>query len=335
MRQHHPSFSIPFLTLILLLTASGLSANDRAGVVWKVLVPRSTSSLPLLALDVDHFPKVLGTSSAGAGKPGSSAPVLDVELFSNHAQALALLLRGQADMVLTGTSQGWENHLDGGPLVMVDTGIWGVSSLIGRERRFNGFADLRGKTVAVPFPGSPLDVQMRVLLEEAELDPSRDIQIVYSPPTQTAARLLNGLIDAAPLPEPLASNLVLRGGLHRLIQMKDAWAVVSGGDPLSPQVSLFATRSTVRSYRHDLEKIISIWREASSWVTDHPMQAAELFAPVLELPADILAEAIVNTVYLVPEPEENTRRVRSYFQDVKRFSTSSGGAATLSPEFFF
>jgi ABC-type nitrate/sulfonate/bicarbonate transport system substrate-binding protein len=335
MRQQNAPIFIFLLTLILLLTASGLWADDREGVVWKVLVPRSTSSLPLLALDADDFPEGPGDALTGTGESVSSAPVLDVELFSNHAQALALLLRGQADMILTGTSQGWENHLGGGPLVMVDTGIWGVSSLIGRERRFNGFADLRSKTVAVPFPGSPLDVQMRVLLEEAGLDPARDIKIVYSPPAQTAARLLNGSIDAAPLPEPLASNLVLRGDLNRLIQMKDAWAGVSGGDPLSPQVSLFVTRSTVGSSRSDLEMIVRHWREASTWVTDHPSQAAGLFAPVLELPPDILTEAIVNTVYLVPEPEENARRVRAYFQTVRRFSTTSGDETTLAPEFFF
>jgi len=320
---------IPLITIVLMSSAALLGADDRPADRWKILVPRSASSLPLLSLDSRM--REQRTSSLGAT---DAAPELEVDFFSNHAQAMALLLRGDADMILTGTSQGWENHLGGGPVVMAATGIWGVSSLIGREPGFGGIADLRGRSIAVPFPGAPLDVQMRVVLEAAGLNPARDVEIVYSPPVQTVARLLKGQVDVAPLPEPLASNLVLRKGLHRLIEMKDAWARVSGGDPLSPQVSLFVTRSSARASRFAVEAVVGMWREASAWVTDHPREAAEIFSPVLELPSDVLAEAIANTVYLVPEPAENERRVRAYFETVKRFSSTPGGG-TLEPGFFF
>ena len=43
-------------------------------------------------------------------------------------------LRGDADLLYTGTSQGWENRLGGSPIVIVGTGVWGVSSLVGQGR---------------------------------------------------------------------------------------------------------------------------------------------------------------------------------------------------------
>jgi len=49
---------------------------------------------------------------------------LQVDLFANHPQAIALLLRGDAQLLYSGTSQGWENRLDGSSLVMIDTGVW-------------------------------------------------------------------------------------------------------------------------------------------------------------------------------------------------------------------
>ena len=170
------------------LALPGRAAHPETPVL-RLLVPRSNSSLPLLLVAEED-------------------PIRDVDiqatLFQNHAQALALLLRGEADLLLTGTSQGWENYLSGSPLLMVGTGVWGVSFLVGSTDcpPIESVADLAGKTIALPFPGSPLDFQTRFLLQRHGLDPEQDLKLIYSPPPQTAALLLKGQIDAAPLPEP-------------------------------------------------------------------------------------------------------------------------------------
>ena len=303
---------------------------------WRILVPKSTSSLPLLAL--------------GRGRAEIERDMqieipeglrFEVDFFANHPQALALLLRGEVDMILTGTSQGWENHLGGGPIVMVNTGIWGVSSLVGRIPSFSGIEDLRGKRIALPFPGSPLDFQMRAILVTAGLDPDRDVELIYAPPVQTAGRLLKGQLDAAPLPEPLASNLVLRKGLQRLMEIKDAWAEISGGDPLSPQVSLFMIRSAEgkragsRATPAAVQTVVGLWRQSSRWITEHPQEAGGIFAPLLDLPPDVLQEAVENTVYAIPEFAENQRRVMDYFGRVNRYYSELGRGESLAPEFFF
>ena len=166
------------------LCLGGVSAlaqqGGKATEPIRILVPKSTSSLPLLLL-------------RDAARSGDLE--VSVEFFVNHPQALALLLRGDTDLLFTGTSQGWANHLDGGPVIMVGTGVWGVSSFIGNLAGIETIADLKGETVALPFPGSPLDVQVRYLLQEAGIDPDRDVQIIYSAFTQTIPRLLSGQVD--------------------------------------------------------------------------------------------------------------------------------------------
>ncbi|HUV07904.1 MAG TPA: hypothetical protein VMX75_09260, partial [Spirochaetia bacterium] len=111
------------------------------GETITVLVPGSTSSMPLLLM-------------------GETDPIggvdLKIEVFINHAQALARLIRGEAELLFSGTSQGWENYLSGGPLVHINTGVWGISYLIGRDESIRSVSDLRGKKIALPFPGSPL-----------------------------------------------------------------------------------------------------------------------------------------------------------------------------------
>ncbi len=190
--------TILVVSIALLLSVTISHSDDLVLTRVRVLVPQSTSSLPFLLMAREH------------AIPGVD---LQVEFFLNHAQALAVLLRGETDLLLSGTSQGWENRLDGSPLVMIDTGVWGVSSLVGRDASLKSFPGLKGKRLALPFPGSPLDFQSRALLAFESIDPDKDLTISYGPFPQSVQRLLAGQLDAVALPEPLATTVVRKNGL--------------------------------------------------------------------------------------------------------------------------
>jgi NitT/TauT family transport system substrate-binding protein len=311
-----------FIFTVLLLSSIQLQAENGDVRVLRILVPRSTSALPfLLMAEEDPMPGI----------------DVRVETFISHAQALIKLLRGEAELLLSGTSQGWENYLSGGPLVMINTGVWGVSYLIGRDMGIRSFSDLKGKRLALPFPGSPLDFQTRYILQKNGIDSERDVRISYAPFGQTVPRLLKGQIDVAPLPEPLATRVLKNSGLKRLIDYKQAWAEVSGGDMLSPQVSLFymgVGRAAADSIDEvDINRLVNHWRAASARVTENPQRAAPLLASVLEMPVEIIEEAIGNTLFYVPEINENRRRVQAYYSKVKEFMPYNRG--NIEDSFFF
>ncbi len=292
-------------------------ADSSSAVVLKILVPQSTSSLPLLLL--------------AAEQPIRGAEVR-VETFLTHAQALAVLLRGEADLLFTGTSQGWENRLDGSPIVMIDTGVWGVSSLVGRDAGIKGFADLRGKRLALPFPGAPLDFQTRAILAHEGIDPERDLTISYGAFPQSVALLLAGKLDAAALPEPLATTVVKTKGLARLALYADAWAKATG-EAESPQVSLFATESWARGHRELLSSVIEAWGAATLKVREAPGEACARFAAVLSTDPATLEESARNTLFAVPALPVNKARVMAYYQQVARYLP--GPSRRLEDGFFF
>jgi len=303
-----------FVVISLALLAPG--AGAQAPVRVRVLVPQTTAALPFLQMARD-------------GVPGVD---LKVDFFANHAQALAILLRGETDLLLSGTSQGWENRLDGSPIVMLDTGVWGMSSLVGKDPSIKGFADLKGRRLALPFPGSPLDFQSRALLAFEKLDPARDVAISFGPFAQSVQRLLAGQLDAAALPEPLATTVVRKNGLRRLVEYSQAWARLTGGDPLSPQVSLFATEGWARAHGAQAAAVIAAWDSASRAVTASPGTAAAAFGSVLNVDRDILEEATRNTLLAVPTPQENKDRVLSYYQAVSKYFPD--GPRPLDDRFF-
>lgn len=286
--------------------------------VLRILVPQSTSAVPLLML-ADEDPL--------AG--------IDVraETFLVHAQALALLVRGDADLLYTGTSQGWENRLGGSPIVIVGTGVWGVSSLVGTDPAIARIADLKGRRIALPFPGSPLDFQTRYLLERAGLDPDRDVQISYGAFTQSLPRLLAGQLDAVALPEPQATTAVRGQGLARLFRYADAWAAASGGDARSPQVSLFAMADWAAAHGRTLRSLVTAWRRASERAAAKPAEAAARYAAALSVEAPLLEEALANTLFAVPGFADHKARVLAYYAEVSKHLP--GERLPLDDAFFF
>ena len=318
--MHRPRFAAAAVLACLLALAVGpLWSQGEGGGTFRILVPRSTSSLPFLVLaDEDPIPGV----------------DVRAETYINHAQALIALIRGDADALYTGTSQGWENHLGGGPLVLVNTGVWGVSYLIGspRAQGIRSLADLKGKRIALPFPGAPLDFQTRYLLSKAGLDPARDLQILYAPFGQSVPLLIDGRIDAAPLPEPLATELVENRGLRRLVDFQQAWAEVTG-DPRSPQVSLFVTRETARRRGELLAALAEAWRRSSQTVSRSPEAVASSYSELLGTEAGVVARSIPYTLFEVPEFGDNRRRVEEYYELVREYQPEKRPA--LGTEFFF
>ena len=82
------------LSFALLLSVSIGHSADRGATRLRILVPQSTAALPFLLMAKEH------------ALPGTE---LEVKLFAGHAQALALLLRGEADLLFSGTEPGLEN----------------------------------------------------------------------------------------------------------------------------------------------------------------------------------------------------------------------------------
>jgi ABC-type nitrate/sulfonate/bicarbonate transport system substrate-binding protein len=310
--------SIGRIVTVLLLSSAVIAFSESIPAIpLRVLVSPTTAALPFLQMARDGVPDGIA---------------LKVDFFANHAQALAILLRGEADLLLSGTSQGWENRLDGSPIVMLDTGVWAISSLVGRDPAIRGFADLKGKRLAVPFPGAPLDFQSRALLSFEKIDPDKDVRISYGPFAQSVQRLLAGQLDAAALPEPLATLVVKKNGLLRLVQYSQAWARFTGGDPRSPQVSLFATEGWVQEHGALVARLIAAWDAASRAVTAAPGAAAAAFASALTTEPAILEEATRNTILSVPSQAENRTLVLAYYQAVSKYFPA--GPRPLEDRFF-
>lgn len=279
-----------------------IGADDSQKEDLVVGIPKSTSGLPFLYIE-----------KMGLMKDVS----LKTELFVNPTKAFLALQRGERDYLLTGTSVGWNNYLQGGPVRIINTGIWGVSYMLAKDDSIKTVKDLRRKKIVVPFPGSPLHYQTNYILKANGLDVDNfDLEIMFGTYSQSVPLILLGRADCAPYPEPLATMLVETKGLKRIFDYKELWGDVNDGDKASPQVSLIGLESFLKNNIRHSRALVEAWKEATNAIVEKPAEAAALFAETLEFSEEILTEAIGNTYYWIPEPEKNKELLTSYYEAV-------------------
>jgi NitT/TauT family transport system substrate-binding protein len=274
----------------------------------RIAVPFSVSSIPVMELD-------------GAFIGGRR---VTVSVFQDHSLVLAEFLRGDVDILFTGFTQGAAAFSANREVRHLATVVWGVSSIMVRDPAVKRLEELVGKSLAVPFANSPLDLQTRALLAAKGL--TDKVTIEYAPPPQALALLLAGKLDAAALPEPLPSQLEAGGKATRLARYQDLWAEVTGGETRSPQVSLFARASFIRDQRVLIPDLMKALAAAVQAVVDSPGKAAAKHTAAFKLDPAVVQRGLGNTLFGVPGKGQDRALLDDYMKRI--------GLPPIDPVFF-
>ena len=297
-----PRLALP--ALLALLTVSVFSQP--------VVVPaaKTVSSIPLLALE--------GHTIAGL--------TVSTPLFDDHPLAVAELLGGKSQVLLTGSTLAVKNSQSGGPLVEVATPVWDVAGLVTLDPNLKTLADFSGKSLVVPLAGGPLDLQLQALLRAQGL--ADKVKVDYAEPAQAVALLLQKKVDGACLPEPLVSRVVVVNHGTEVFTFAQAWATVNHGDGRAPQVSLLARRDWAAAHPDFLRALVAALRESVAAVNADPHGFAVRFAPVLGLPPALVERGLSKTILDVPTSAQTRALFDSYL-------ALNGETKPVAPDFYF
>lgn len=95
--------------------------------------------------------------------------------------------------------------------------------------------DLGGKTVAINAVGSAVDMALRAMVAKVNLDPNSDIRVVETSFANVLPMLEDNKVDAGPIQQPMASQLVAEGKYK---------ALFSSGDAIGPTQFVFLVART-------------------------------------------------------------------------------------------
>jgi hypothetical protein len=111
------------------------------------------------------------------------------------------------------------------------------------------------------------------------------------------------------------------------------WAAASGGDSMSPQVSLFAMADWAGTHARSLRSLVTAWRQAGVEAAEEPADVAARYAGALSVEAALLEEALGNTLFAVPGFADHKARVLAYYREVVKYLP--GERKPLDDAFFF
>lgn len=197
-----------WLAMLSLLVAAGVIAVPAAGRTEQ-LTPIKVAILPLEPTAQAMYAK----HRAMFRKQG-----LDVELkiFTDPSQVIGALFSGQVQFAGTHVGNAAKLKSDRAPIVVVAAGALynpkkPTSYLVSaRGKTITHARDLVGKTIAIDFPNTIADLGVKEWLAKNGVDPE-DVKLTYVPFPQMIGPLSQGTVDAAFLPEPYLTQVLLEG----------------------------------------------------------------------------------------------------------------------------
>lgn len=172
--------------------------------------PNVTHAAALIGLDKGLFSKELGTTKLVPTK------------FNAGPEAVGALLGGSLDASFIGSGPAINAYAkSNGEAVRLIAGTTSGGAQLVVRSTITKPEDLAGKTVVTPQLGNTQDVSLKKWLAEKSL--TGKVKVTNLENAQTLDAFKNGEVDAAWLPEPWSSRLVLDAGAKVLLDEADLW----------------------------------------------------------------------------------------------------------------
>ncbi|AIJ21979.1 aliphatic sulfonate ABC transporter substrate-binding protein [Amycolatopsis methanolica 239] len=185
-------------------TDQGPAAEVRLGYF-----PNVTHASALIGLDQNLFAQHLGNTKLVPTK------------FNAGPEEVNALLGGSLDIGFIGSGPAINAYAQsGGEAVRLIAGATSGGAQLVVQPSINTPQDLQGKTVASPQLGNTQDVSLKKWIADQKLS---DVKVQNIDNALTLDQFKSGAIQAAWLPEPWASRLVLEAGAKVLVDEKDLW----------------------------------------------------------------------------------------------------------------
>jgi NitT/TauT family transport system substrate-binding protein len=297
-RRLRPAFFLAFVLIALALTGcagEGVEANVASDDPIVVYAPATPSSAPVI-LAAREMPNV------------------ELTIFTDHAQAQALFLRGDIDVLVTGLAVGVECFEDDVPVTLVNSYVSGLTYLATRDAAVESFADLRGAELYLPFEGSPIDEVTRFFVEREGLVWREEITPVYSPFPASVELLRQGKATAVALPEPFVSLVEGEEGIFVSLNYEERWEALTEDENGYPQVGTFVLRGWAAEHEVDIARFNAELEEAVALTREAPAEAANVAGEKLAFPPTVLLSALERTTFAPRCGAELELAVRDYYR---------------------
>lgn len=278
-----------------------------------------------------------GPTGIGAAKllsdidAGQTENDYEYVIEADNSALVAGLSNGELDIVTMASNMAVNlyNKTDG-EVRIIALGTLGVLHILegGGNTTINSVADLAGKTIWSAGQGANPEFILRHLLEQNELVPGEDVEIVFADATEITAKLLSGEIECAMLPVPAATAAIIRseGSVRGAIDVTEAWDDLDSGSRLV-MTAVVARTAFIEEHSEAVNAFLAEYEASIDYVVNHVDEAAELIAGYGITPsAGIARQAIPQCHLTYIAGRDMVGAISNYFQVLWSIDpTSIGG----------
>jgi ABC-type nitrate/sulfonate/bicarbonate transport system substrate-binding protein len=284
-------------------------------LAWLVLLQTAIGvSVAGPITSAEYLPLRLAQARGDFAREGVAVSLRDVRSASDAAQDLA---RGRAELAATSLDAALRLGAAGGRpplLVMGLTAAPPVALLVPAPQRdtVRGPADLAGRTVGIPAPGSPEHAVLLSVLAGADV-PAGRVRIESLGERGVAAALAAGTVAAGVIGDPWATRLAESGSAVTLADLRQPGAAQRWLGGPTVHAGIFVGAGTPRGSA-DVEPFVRALREALRRLAEgDPAEVARgLPADVVGRPEDFAARlAGIRSLYLPDGRVDAARMARS------------------------
>ena len=193
---------------------------------------------------------------------------------------MSIIKKGQADIAIFSIPHGAKAYAQGASLQLVGVHVWKAIYVVAPQN-ISGWKDLVGKKVLIAFKGAPPDVIARNSMKAAGYNnPDKDFKIDYPPVPDIPKLIFSGKADAAVVPEPWVSKLILQSGgkLKVAIDPQKGFTQLvpgcKGGE--IPMGGLWVMSSNVANKKEAVKKFTIAFDKACDYARNHPQETGKI-----------------------------------------------------------
>jgi NitT/TauT family transport system substrate-binding protein len=285
----------------LTLAATAACATATAGTSTPTASP-SGSGTPAATLRLGYFANLTHASALVGvgngffqGKLGKTK--LQTTIFNAGPDEMTALLANQLDAAFVGPSSAlnaWVQDKHNGLTIVSGAEDAGAELVVSPS--ITSAAQLKGTTLADPQLGNTQDVALRYWLKQqgytTNLQGGGDVSITPTSNSTVLSLFEQGKIQGAWVPEPYASELVVQGGGHVLVDEKTLWPAGNFAT-----TNLVVANSYLAAHPQTVEDLIEGEIEANNFINQDPTEAQTVVNQQLQtltgkaLPTSVLTRA--------------------------------------------
>ncbi|HBV98319.1 MAG: hypothetical protein JL50_19785 [Peptococcaceae bacterium BICA1-7] len=271
-------YTAALLLLALIMAVAGCSkkppasdTNTGAGVI-RVQAPLAPPSIPLVSM--------LGDSA------------VQVIWYSKADEAMSRIIEDSVDVSIIPVNSMSVLHNRGVNIQLGAVSTWGILYLVSGDPQVKGWADLKGKTVAVGAMGYSPDLIFRGLLKKNGLS-ERDVKIIYGTSPEIAQMIIAKKISLAVLPEPLLTSVLSRSKEYGIVMnLEEEWLKAYPEARGLPQAGLAVSARFAGDNPSAWREFYDKYNNSLLSYVNNPEKIGAAEEKALSLPAEVIRESL-------------------------------------------